>query len=203
VERLEAPFRDPALRSRRTGIASRPAVTSAADSIIARPNAGRRPSTLKRVGKVWILHTDTKGTGANMVPLENITKRSSDAEPVSVPRKPKPPEQAPPKPKAPRRFRVVDVMTGQPLLDSGSGRDAAAALRDVRSVVDVNVYVWQDERERWRLLTLPEQRAMWELASERADAASTPERRVETATAQERGVETATAQERRVETATA
>jgi hypothetical protein len=101
-----------------------------------------------------------------MVPLDTITKRSPDAEPLFVPRKPKPRDQAAPQPKPPRRFRVVDVMTRQPLLENGSGRDAAAALRGVRSVVDVNVYVRQDEQERWRLLTLPEQRAMWELASE-------------------------------------
>jgi hypothetical protein len=108
-----------------------------------------------------------------MVPLDRVTRRPSDAEPVHVPRKPKPPEPLPPKPKAVRRFRVVDVMTGQRPLDDGNGRDAAAALRDVRSVVDVNVYVWQDERKRWRLLTLPEQRAMWELASDgRAETAS-------------------------------
>jgi len=36
-------------------------------------------------------------------------------------------------------------------------------LRGVRSVVDVHVYVWQPERERWRMLTLPEQRTMFEL----------------------------------------
>lgn len=100
-----------------------------------------------------------------MVPLDSITKQSVDAEPLFVPRKPKPREQSAPEPKAPRKFRVVDVMTRQALLDGGSGRDALAALRDVRSMVDVNVYVWHDDRERWRMLTLPEQRAMWELAS--------------------------------------
>jgi hypothetical protein len=99
-----------------------------------------------------------------MVPLETITKRSS-GEPLSVPPKPKPREQAPAQSRAPRKFRVIDVMTRQPLLDGGSGRDALAALRNARSVVDVSVYVWHDEQEQWRLLTLPEQRALWELAS--------------------------------------
>lgn len=129
------------------------------------------------MGKVWVLQTETKGTGANMVPLDSITQRGSDAEPLFVPRKPKPRGQIPPEPKTPRTFRVVDVMTRQPLLDRGSGRDAAAALREVRSVVDVNVYVWQDEQDRWRLLTLPEQRAMWELASEDRDEAASPRAR--------------------------
>jgi hypothetical protein len=118
------------------------------------------------MGKVWILHTETKGTGANMVPLESVTKRPSEAEPLSVPRKPKPREQPPPEPRAPRRFRVMDVMTRQLLVDDAGARETLDALQDVRSVVDVVVYVWQEEEERWRMLTLPEQRAMWDLAGE-------------------------------------
>ncbi|HUO72278.1 MAG TPA: hypothetical protein VMU39_16030 [Solirubrobacteraceae bacterium] len=34
------------------------------------------------MGKVWVLDTETKGTGANMVPLERVVqKRSSPPEP--------------------------------------------------------------------------------------------------------------------------
>ncbi len=116
------------------------------------------------MGKTWVLHTDTKGTGASMVPLERITKRPSPSEPLLVPPKPRPRPPEAPEPRAPRRFRIVDVMTRQTLVDGVSARDAINALKDVRSIVDVNVYVWQDERNRWRLLTLSEQRAMWELA---------------------------------------
>jgi hypothetical protein len=34
-------------------------------------------------------------------------------------------------------------------------------------MIDVSVSVWQEERDRWRLLTLAEQRLMWQLARER------------------------------------
>jgi hypothetical protein len=116
------------------------------------------------MGKTWILHTDTKGTGATMVPLESVTKRRSAAEPLSVPPKPKPRAPEPPKPRVPRRFRVVDVMTRQTLADDVSAAETIEALRSVRSTVDVNVYVWQEERERWRLLTSPEQRILFDRA---------------------------------------
>jgi hypothetical protein len=116
------------------------------------------------MGKTWVLHTETKGTGANVVPLERATKPSSPPEPVRVPRKPRPKPPEEPAPRPPRRFRVVDVMTRQTLIDGADAADTIAALRDVRSIVDVNVYVWQEESERWRLLTLPEQRTMLELA---------------------------------------
>jgi hypothetical protein len=121
----------------------------------------------------WVLHTETKGTGAQMVPLEQITNRSSSTEPVFVPRKvAKTPVREVPKPKAARRFRIVDVMTRQVLADDVGTRAAVDALRDVRSVVDVNVYVWQEERGGWWLLSLAEQRTMLELARASADPAS-------------------------------
>ena len=115
------------------------------------------------MGKTWILQTETKGTGATMVPLERATKRSAP-KPLSVPRKPIPRRPEPPKPRAPRRFRVVDVMTQRSVVDDASAAETVAALRGVRSIVDVNVYVWQEERERWRLLTFPEQRALFDAA---------------------------------------
>ena len=117
------------------------------------------------MGTKWVLHTETKGTGASMVPLESVTKRASAPEPLFVPRKPQPREPEAPKPRAPRRFRVVDVMTRQNLVDGASAGEAIDALKGVRSIVDVNVYVWHEERERWRLLTFPEQRAMFDLAA--------------------------------------
>jgi hypothetical protein len=117
------------------------------------------------MGKTWVLHTETKGTGANVVPLERVTKQRSAPEPVHVPRKPRPKPPVQPAPRPPRRFRVVDVVSRQTLVDDADATDTLAALRDVRSIVDVNVYVWQDEGERWRMLTLAEQRAMFELAA--------------------------------------
>jgi hypothetical protein len=117
------------------------------------------------MGKTWVLHTETKGTGANMVPLERVTGRSSSPEPLVVPPKSQPRKPPEPQPSAPRRFRVVDVMTRQVLVDDGGARETIDALADVRSLIDVNVYVWQEERNRWRLLTFGERQAMRELAA--------------------------------------
>lgn len=117
----------------------------------------------------WILHTETKGTGAQMVPLDSVAGQRRAAAPVlrRQPRR-RQPEASPAVPKPPRRFRIVDVMTRQVLVEDAGTKDAVAALGDVRSLVDVNVYAWEQERGRWRLLTLPEQRAMLELAHELA-----------------------------------
>jgi hypothetical protein len=125
------------------------------------------------MGKTWVLHTETKGTGATMVPLERAAQRSAP-EPLSVPPKPKPRAPEPPEPRAPRRFRVVDLMSRRTLVDDAGAAETVAALRGVRSIVDVNVYVWQSERGRWRLLTFPEQRTLF-------DAAATPLRVAEPA----------------------
>jgi hypothetical protein len=119
------------------------------------------------MGTTWVLHTETKGTGAQMVPLEKVNQRAKSVEPVFVPREPEEPrEPERPKRKAPRRFRIVDVMTRRRLLENAGIRDALEVLKDVRSVVDVNVYVWEEERGRWRPLTFEEERALVDLASQ-------------------------------------
>ena len=53
---------------------------------------------------------------------------------------------------------------GQRLIgvDVGGTKVSVAVLEDVRRIHDVNVYVWLPGAERWRLLTDPEQRALWE-----------------------------------------
>ena len=67
------------------------------------------------MGRVWVLDTETKGTGAEMVPLDTVLKKPAPSrETLFVPPKRKPRE---PKP------------------------------------------------ERWRLLTLAEQRTMWDRRS--------------------------------------
>jgi hypothetical protein len=129
------------------------------------------------VAKTWVLHTETKGTGAQMVPLESVQKRASTTEPVFV-RRPDPARAEPaaePHRREPRRFRIVDVMTRQVLADDVGARAAVEVLQDVRSVVDVNIYVWQDEPARWRLLTLGDQRALLDVAHspERASTSRT------------------------------
>ena len=122
------------------------------------------------MGKTWILHTETKGTGATMVPLETVTERGSEPEPVRVIRKAKPPAPMPAEPREPPRFRVADVISRRNLLDDASAAEAIDTLRAVRSIVDVNIYVWQPDRGRWRLLTFAEQRAMFDLAAARHSA---------------------------------
>jgi hypothetical protein len=115
--------------------------------------------------KAWVLETSTKGTGANMVPLERVLQSpsSNSTTPVRVPRKPRPRPAPEPEPRAPRRFKIVDLLSREVLGEDVSARETVEILRGVRSVVDVNVYVWERAHERWRLLTVAEQGAMWQL----------------------------------------
>jgi hypothetical protein len=116
------------------------------------------------MGKVWVLDTETKGTGAQMVPLEKVLERPAPSgKPFFVPPRPAPRPPQEPAPRAPRRFRVVDVMTHEVLADGTNPRATLELLNGVRSSVDVEVFVWEPEGERWRLLTLGEQRALWDL----------------------------------------
>jgi hypothetical protein len=114
------------------------------------------------VGKVWILDTETKGTGANMVPLDSVLRKpGSDTVPgFSFPAQ-KPAAPAEPEPQQPRRFKVVDVQTREVLAEDVDARTTIGVLEPVRSIVDVSVWVWQPERERWRMLTMDEQRGLW------------------------------------------
>jgi len=111
--------------------------------------------------KVWVLDTETKGTGASMVPLDAKTA-PSERRPLFVPPKPPPRPQPAPAPRAPRRFRVVDVLTRETLADGADAPATLALLGDVRGMADVNVYVWEPAREGWRLLSLAEQQVMWD-----------------------------------------
>jgi len=118
-----------------------------------------------------VLDTETKGTGANMVPLDRVLKKpASDAEPVRVLRQPKPPAPKPPEPRSPRKFKVVDVMTREVLADGADTLTTVKLLEDVRSIVDVTIWVWQPEAERWRMLTLEEARSLWEYRGRTDDA---------------------------------
>jgi hypothetical protein len=115
------------------------------------------------MGRIWVLDSDTKGTGAEMVPLDKVlAKPAPRSEPLFVPAKRKPRAPKPPEPRAPRRFKILDVATRTVLADGVGARDALRTLGDVRSSVDVHVSVWEPKAERWRLLTLAEQRTMWD-----------------------------------------
>jgi hypothetical protein len=109
----------------------------------------------------WVLDTQTKGTGATMVPLESVLKKGSDTVPgFRLPDR-KAPSEAPEAPQ-PHKFKVVDVLSRQVLAEDVDARGAAAALSGVRSVVDVNVYVWDAGQERWRMLNFAQRRTLWE-----------------------------------------
>ena len=116
--------------------------------------------------KIWVLDTETKGTGAEMVPLEKKLERRSgrSLRPEFVdPRSHRDEETVAAPAKEPYRFRVVDVMTRQVLAEEADARTAVDLLGGFRSVVDVEVSVWDGERDRYRLLTLGEQKALWDL----------------------------------------
>jgi hypothetical protein len=120
------------------------------------------------MGKKWVLDTETKGTGAQMLPLDKVLR-----EPAGKPaRRPVPPPRPTPdpvpQPPAPRRFKVVDVMTREVLAEGAGTRATVALLEEVRSIVDVAMYVWSDRTGRWQLLSFPESKMLWNLRGRRA-----------------------------------
>src|SRR3954470_10525220 len=113
-------------------------------------------------GKVWVLDTETKGTGARMVPLEDVLETPRPKEhllPLRV-RRPKPERE--PAPRSPRRFKLVDIVSREVLAEDVDARRALELLGGVRSSVDVSIHVWEPGQEEWRLLTLAERRLLWE-----------------------------------------
>jgi hypothetical protein len=118
------------------------------------------------MAKTWVLETHTKGTGANIVPLEDDSPAPAPAErePLFVPRKPAPKAPAPPPPKAPSRFKVVEVTTGRVLAEDAGVRATVELLRDeVAGITDVTIWIWREPQGRYVLLTHGEQRRLWEL----------------------------------------
>lgn len=115
------------------------------------------------MAKTWVLDTETKGTGANMVPLEKRkTKRERSRDVLYVPREHAARPAKPPAPKPARTFKVVDVVSRQVLTQGADARTTVDVLKSVRSIVDVHVYVWQPVRETWRMLGLDELRLLWD-----------------------------------------
>jgi hypothetical protein len=114
------------------------------------------------VAKTWVLDTETKGTGATVVPVEPAparARRERDLALVELERAPSPPRpQAPPQP---RRFKVVDVMSSHVLAEWAETRETVRTLEGLRSVLDARIFRWDAEAERWRLLTLAESKALW------------------------------------------
>jgi hypothetical protein len=95
------------------------------------------------MGRTWILDTETKGTGAQMVPLDTVVKKPEPGnKPLFVPRtrRPKPPPA--PAPRPPRRFKVVDISSRTVLAEDTDARTTLALLGEIRS---------QRRRQRLRL----------------------------------------------------
>jgi hypothetical protein len=114
------------------------------------------------MAKTWILKTETKGTGAEMVPLESVLRKGSDTVPDFVLPPLREPAGDPDESPRPHLFKVVDVMTREVLAEETDARTTVEVLEDVPSIVDVTVYVWDAKAERWRMLTFGETKALWE-----------------------------------------
>jgi hypothetical protein len=119
------------------------------------------------MAKTWVLDTETKGTGAEMVPLEKVLRdpaRPTGSELARVRLRSEPAEApAPPAEKQPRRFKVVDIRSREVLAERADTPATVSLLRDQRSIVDVNILVWDPEAEDWRLLGLDEKRLLWNM----------------------------------------
>ena len=94
-------------------------------------------------GKVWVLDTETKGTGAQMVPLESTLKRPQPKEhflPATARRHKPAPE---PVERAPRRFRVTDYCYLASLRD-GHVECAEKAPKSVRNFLHATCKLVED-----------------------------------------------------------
>jgi hypothetical protein len=128
------------------------------------------------VAKVWVLDTETKGTGAQMVPLEKTLKEPA-SEPERRRARPRPapePKEAAAEPAPPRRFRVIDALSRELVADDADAATTVELLGDVEQAVDVSVYVWEPAPETWRLLTRREKSLLWELRQRRPEPAGRP-----------------------------
>ena len=117
------------------------------------------------MAKTWVLDTETKGTGAHMVPLEKVLQKGSRKPELNLvelerPTQPIPPRE--PDPPRSRTFKVRDLMTRQTLAEGVDLRTTLGLLGEVRSTVDVQIYVWDADGRRWRMLGLDEQKALWD-----------------------------------------
>jgi hypothetical protein len=121
------------------------------------------------MGREWVLDLDPSGTGAEMRPLDSVLREPEPPPKLAlVRRKPQARPAKAPEPPKQRRFKVVDVMTGDVKAEHASTRATVDLLKEVRSVADVRVYVWKHDEGKWRLLTLGEQRTLWDLRGREA-----------------------------------
>jgi hypothetical protein len=86
---------------------------------------------MKKMAKTWVLDTDTKGTGAHVVPLEKAL-----AQPEPRKEAPPPKRAAPPRPtrSAPRKRRRPVEKTSGPLAPGQVRKKATGEIGKVQSV---------------------------------------------------------------------
>jgi hypothetical protein len=115
--------------------------------------------------RIWVLDHETKGTGAEMVPLDKKqgTAERASAQPQFVVSKTERPA-IPPPPRPAARFRVEDVMTRRELGADLDGKALMALLAGVRSAVDVTVSVRRGDDDTWRPVPVHQRRLLWERA---------------------------------------
>ena len=112
--------------------------------------------------KTWVIDTETKGTGAQVIPFsKQPPPPAAPVRPQPVGRRRTPLPEPGAAPRAPRRFRAIGVMSRAVLADDVELPELLVALGRVAKVGDVSLFVWAVEAERWRLLTLAEQQAVW------------------------------------------
>jgi hypothetical protein len=142
------------------------------------------------MAKTWVLDTETKGTGAHIAPLRRgrgATAAKLDLVQLHPPaRAPDDAEQPAPDARRERRFKVVDVLSHERLADDVPARAAVDALAALRTPLDALVYMRDDKRDRWRLLSLGETKSLWELRA-RVRARSTADRAAKRARGRRRG----------------
>src|SRR3954469_16367100 len=117
-----------------------------------------------RKRRVWVLDTETKGTGAEVVPLDDRKAVTGHGVVVVEPKRPR---ERPEEPKLPRRFKVVDVMTQRVLAEGADTRTTVSLLEEVRSPVDVSVQVWEERAGKWQQLSRREMQMLWSLCGRR------------------------------------
>jgi len=115
------------------------------------------------MAKTWVLETETKGTGAHVVPFEKALATAVEQQDLATVTLERPPRaKTVEEPAGPLKFKVLDIRSSSVLGEDLDMRSAVELLEPVGSVIDVRIYVWMPKARRWRLLTLAEQKALWE-----------------------------------------
>ena len=58
-------------------------------------------------------------------------------------------------------FKVVDVVSGETIVEDANACATVRTLASVDSIFDVWIFVWSPERTTWRQLTPGEHRILW------------------------------------------